>query len=124
LSICSPPSGVGGESCFISELHLIECQFITADQLQYLIKGKFLMCDIKEYGILEIIGDLHNSAATPRDRTHFTQRMGGWVGSRCSLATYDYRRMVPHSFIQLSLTPVTVMSTVSHFCFCRNIHSA
>ena len=83
-----------GESSFISEQHLSECHFVTADQLYCPIKGKILMCDIKEYGILEIMGELHNSAATPRYRAHFTQRMGGWVGPKCSLATYDYRRMV------------------------------
>jgi len=44
------------------------------------------MCDIKEYGIVEIIGELPNSAATPTDRTHFTQWIGGWVGPRCLLA--------------------------------------
>jgi len=75
LFICSPPSGVSGKSSFISEHHLSECQFVNADQVLYLIKGKFLMHDIKEYGILEIIGELHNSATTSRHRTHFTQRI-------------------------------------------------
>jgi hypothetical protein len=97
---------MGGESSFISELHSIECHFVNADQLSYLFKGKFLMCDIKEYGILEFTGELHNSSTTPRDRTHFIQRMVGSMGPRYLLATYDYRSIVPHSFIRLSLTPV------------------
>jgi len=59
---------------------LSECHFVNADQLLYLIKGKFLMCDIKEYGTLEIMGKLHNSAATSRDRTQITQRMVGGGG--------------------------------------------
>ena len=72
------------------------------------------MCDIKEYGTLEIMGKLHNSAATSRDRTQISQRMVGG-GPRCSLTTQDYRRILPHSFSQLSTTLVPVMSTISHF---------
>ena len=57
---------MGGESSFTSDHRLSECHFVTADQLQYQIKHKFLMCEIKEYGILEIIGEIQNSATTPK----------------------------------------------------------
>ena len=73
------------------------------------------MFGIKQYGILEITGENHNSSATSRDRTHFTQSIRGWLCHRFSLDTYDYRRMLPHSFSWLSTNIVTVMSTISYF---------
>ena len=80
LFVCSPPLCVGGESPFISDHCFSECHFVTADQLQYLIKHKFLMCDIKEYGILEIIGEIHNSATTPKKEPILPNEYGvGWV---------------------------------------------
>ena len=80
MSVCSPSLCVGGESPFISDHCLSECLFVTADQLQYQIKHKFLMCEIKEYGILEIIGEIHNSATTPKTEPILPNEWGvGWV---------------------------------------------